>query len=492
MKKSGWLLLPAAFFLFLNFSVSPVKVLFLSRLIYFSFLILLFLLVRRVNLDRLLPPVVFGVSLILFIYGVFQKFVLFPLYLKHVSWENNFYSQALIVRIQSGRIFSLFALPTLYAAICAVLIIFAFHYFLHASQNKTKLAWALLGVLGLFNLVLTQSFGGIFFLALGILLYLLLAGILKLKYLAPVLMVLFFFVFIVIAMRFSEAKEFEPIKLRLSNWMQCVRIIRTAPFWGVGLGNYESEISHYTLSNEAKSIYAHNFFLQFNAETGTLMTFSLLLFLFLSRKKWRLEPQVFREKKVYVTAFLILLFYNAIDIGIYFFSAGIALSIILSQIYRTANPEKKKWSPIFHLVLLAGLSFFMIMETLSDHYAKEADFLASQKDNRSAIANYNKSLAVFPFNYKSLFGCAYADITIGDTAAADRLLDRGLAMFQDSPFGNFLKSETEYARGHFFRAFYYASTAYQKNKMNAQYEAWYRYLKTNLEQMLRQPGTGTN
>ena len=285
MKKSGWLIVPAAFFFLINFSVSSVKILFLSRSVYFLFLVSLFFFLRKFNLDKILIPIVGGVSFIVFIYGIFQKFVLFPLYLRNITPGDNVYSQALIARIESGRIFSIFRLPTLYAIVCAVFIIFIFHYFLKSGTLKHRAAWASLLVLGLFNLVLTQSFGGMIYFCVGVVVYLLLSGILKLRHLAPILMIFTLFFSVTIALRYSEARKMEPVRLRVSNWRQAVRAIESSPFLGVGLGNYESEVSYFTRSDEAKSIYAHNFVLQFIAETGIFIPFFLLLLLIFSWKK---------------------------------------------------------------------------------------------------------------------------------------------------------------------------------------------------------------
>ena len=172
MKKSGWIYFPAAFFFVINFAVSETKILFFSRLLHFLFFISLFFLLRRFDLNKILKAAVAGVSVIIFSYGVFQKFFLFPHYLKSLSPGDNFYSQALITRIKSGRIFSIFAFPTLYAIVCAVLILFIFHYLIKSRGVKNRAGWMILLLLGLFNLILTQSFGGILYLSAGIMLYL--------------------------------------------------------------------------------------------------------------------------------------------------------------------------------------------------------------------------------------------------------------------------------------------------------------------------------
>jgi len=485
MKKSGWLTLPAAFFLLINFLISNVKLLFLNRLIYFLFLTFLFLILRKSSLKNILPPIVAGVSIILFTYGIVQKFFLFPYYLKNISPEENFYTQAFIIRIKSSRIFSLFTLPTLYAIICTVLIIFILNYFITSENKRNKFAWALLLLTGLFNLILTQSFGGILYLSLGILIYLLIARILQIKYLAPVLMVLFLFLSITIALRFSEAKEFEPVKLRFSNWKQAARMLKTSPFWGVGLGNYESKISYHTLSSEAKSIYAHNFILQFIAETGIIIPLFLLLFLFISRKK--LKPDDLESKNVYISIFLVILFYNFIDIGFYFFSAGLAGVIALSQIYPKKQEKEVLWKNplmIFNINIFIIISLIMISQNISDGYRKSADFFEAQKNYQIADQYYEKSLKFNPWNYNSLVKDAQIIFNRDQIDRAEKKLDLALNLYPDLAPANFLKSRIELKRRRPFRAYYYAATAHNKNKLNSHYQNLYRLLRKGLEKII--------
>ena len=135
---------------------------FLVRLAYFLFLLALFFLCGRLRLEKVLAPISGGIALIVFTYGIVQKFVLFPLILEQVGTGPSFHAQAIRTRIASGRIFAIFPLPTLYAMVCGLLLIFIIHYFFHASGGR-RLFWGLLFLLGAVNLVLTQSFGGIFF-----------------------------------------------------------------------------------------------------------------------------------------------------------------------------------------------------------------------------------------------------------------------------------------------------------------------------------------
>jgi O-antigen ligase len=493
IKKSGWTVVPIAFFLYLNFSVSSAKVLFFNRLSYFLLLVSLFLLLRRFHIDKILRTLIGWIGSILFIYGILQKFVLFPLYLKQIAMENNFYSQAVILRIKSGRIFSLFALPTLYAIVCAVLVIFIFHYMITTDNKRKRIMWGVLLFAGLANLVLTQSFAGILYLSIGGIAYLLLSGILKPKFLIPVLTILMLFLSITIALRFSEFKKFEPFKLRLSNWTQAVRMIESAPIWGIGLGNYENKVAHYTLGSEAKSIYAHNFFLQFAAESGIIILILIHILLFMIRDK--IIPDDYKQKAVYITAASVLLIYNLIDIGFYFFSAGIISVVILSRIYpdplvdqRVQLSKEKGLMTIMGVCLL--LSLILGLQTISNNQRKAGDFLKSQNNISESIAEYRSSITWNPFNYRGLRG--FSDNTFPEgskeTLLAEQFLNRALALNPDSAYSHYLKSQSAMKQKHFIIAYYHAAAAYQKNKLVNQYKQWFHSLKKNLEDMFKPQG----
>jgi O-antigen ligase/polysaccharide polymerase Wzy-like membrane protein len=343
------------------------------------------------------------------------------------------------------------------------------------------------------NLVLTQSFGGIVYLTVGGLVYLLLSGILKPKYLIPVVTVLLLFLSITIALRFSEFKELEPFKLRLSNWTQATRMIESHPLWGIGLGNYENKVALYTLGSEAKSIYAHNFFLQFAAESGIIILLLIHILLFMARKK--LVPDNYKEKAVYITSVAVLFFYNLMDIGLYFFAAGIITVIILSQIYPVQYEEKKvNWQMGKGLVLISSvclvLSVVLILETISNNRRKDADFMKSQSNFNGAVAGYKSALTLNPFNYKALTGYSdYSNLQGSDVALnTEKYLNQSLTLNPDSAFSHYLKSQLLMKKNLFIMAYYHAAAAHQKNKLITQYKLWYQSLKKSLEEGLKTQG----
>ncbi|MCK5220376.1 MAG: hypothetical protein KAR14_02270, partial [Candidatus Aminicenantes bacterium] len=53
-------------------------------------------------------------------------------------------SKAMRERVESGRIFSIFSLPTLYTFICAVLLLAIFHYLINSKGKGAKIFWMIL------------------------------------------------------------------------------------------------------------------------------------------------------------------------------------------------------------------------------------------------------------------------------------------------------------------------------------------------------------
>ncbi|MCP4219740.1 MAG: hypothetical protein GY765_34220 [bacterium] len=492
MNKSGRLYIAVAFFFAVNFAVSSTKSLFAGRLIYFSFLVLLFFLLRHIDLGRILKTAIAGTASIIFIYGILQKFVLFPRYLEIILPGKSFYSHALIARIKSGRIFAIFTLPTLYAIVCTVFILFILHYLLTAPR-KQKFFWAGLLVLGLINLALTQSFGGILYLSVGMPLYLIAGGIIRLKYLGPVFMILTLFLSLIIALRFAETKKLAPIKLRFSNWTQAARVIESSPFLGVGLGNYESDISAFVHKGEAKSIYAHNFFLQFTAESGIIIPFFLLILLFFSRKKLksRIDPEN-KEKILYIAVFAVLVVYNIIDIGFYYFPAGITGAIVLSQLYRrtSAIPDTGGGAPNGRAVSLLTaalllLAIPMVLQHMSDNYGRDADFLINQRQLEDAEAKYKKSISFNPFNFRSMMGCANLYLSTGNYREAETYVDKALDIYPHSSFAHYQKSRVLLGKRQFAGALFHAARAHRENPEKDHYRTYYTNIKEQLEKQIR-------
>jgi tetratricopeptide (TPR) repeat protein len=484
----------------LNFSVSGVKYLFFLRLVYFLFLFFLAVFFSRFRLHKILAPLSGGIALIVFVYGIIQKFYLFPWILRQPGWDQSLYSQALRARVASGRIFAIFPLPTLYAMVCGVLLVFIIHYFSKA-RGWQKIFWLVLLLLGGCNLFLTQSFGGIILFTVGVLFYLFVSGVFKIKYLAPLLMVVALFFFMVVALRFSEARELKPIKLRFANWLQAGRVIAAAPLLGVGLGNYETAVPVYVYPGEPASIYAHNFFLQMAAEIGIpwLILLSLLAMHWIKKNHKKLLQ---RENALFTALCILILFFNFFDVGNYFFAAGVCFAVAFSQIFSIAG---RSWR--FDLWPTIILAAFLLVIEISVDRQNTADLWFVRRDYAKAEHYYLQALKINPWSYHSLLGQAAIAQKKADPAGAaqifrpqsgriqfvcpvgaEQIYGKILAIYPGQAYANFMVSQAAFRRGAYLTALSHAGQAAAANKKSLEYQRWYEFIKTNLAHRLTLSG----
>ncbi|MFH2107711.1 MAG: O-antigen ligase family protein [Chrysiogenia bacterium] len=472
MLKSGWKYFPAAFFLLVNFSASGVKPLFFLRLTYFLFLLALFFFCRRVNLQKILAPISAGIALIVFPYGIAQKFIIFPFILGQPDSLHSFFAQALRVRVTSGRIFSIFPLPTLYAMVCGLLLICIVHY-LYRARGWGRIFWSVLLLLGAVNLVLTQSFGGIIFFTLAVLFYLFVSGVFKIRYLAPLLMVLALIFFAVTALRFSEARELAPLKLRFANWLQASRVIAAAPLLGVGLGNYEAAVPAHIYPGEPASIYAHNFFLQLAAESGVPLFLVLIALSFFFLKK-NLVNLLHPENALFASAAILVLLFNIFDVGNYFFAAGISFVVVFSQLVRVEFPLRLR-----HFAVTALLAVALLVNEAGAAQQKTADLWLGRQDLVQAEAHYRRALAISPRAFRSWLGLAHIAWQQNDYSKAERILKKVLRIYPEQAYANYRLSQAAQRRGAYLTALVHARQAAAADKKNRQYQRWYEFIKAN-------------
>jgi len=427
-----------------------------------------------------MAPLSGGIALIIFIYGIIQKFYLFPWILGQAAWDPSLYSKGLQARFASGRIFAIFPLPTLYAMVCGLLLVFIIHY-LFKARGRQKIYWLVLLLLGGCNLFLTQSFGGIIFFTVGVLFYLFVSGVFKIKYLAPLLMVAALLFFLVVALRFSEARELKPAKLRFSNWLQAGRAIAAAPVMGVGLGNYETAVPVYVYPGEPASIYAHNFFLQMTAEIGIPWLFFIVIFAIpWIKKNYKIFFQ--RENALFTSLCILILFFNLFDVGNYFFVSGACFAIAFSQVFPFAVQTRRILWPTVILAIV------LLVNEISVDRQKTADLLFSRREYTKAEYYYLQALRINPFSYRALLGRAAIAQKKDDRAGAEQIYRKILAVYPGQAYANYMFSQAAYRRGALLTSMVYARQAAAANKKNTEYQRWHEFIKTNFAERLTLSG----
>lgn len=472
-SRGGWILFPAALLLGANFRAALSGGLFFQQAVYFLFFACLFLFLRRRPPLSLLPLLTALLAALLFGYGLIQKFLLFPLYLADLPPAGNFYADALRIRLQTGRVFSIFALPTLFGAVCAFLLLFIVHYAL-AARGRRLAGWLVLALAGLLCLLFSQSFGAILYLAAGLLAYFLLTGRLQMRRLAPLLAGLALVFFLVTALRYKEASRLEPLNLRLANWRQAVRLVAERPLAGWGLGNYQAAVPPVVAKNEPASIYAHNLPLQLLAETGAPL-FLLILLGAWAGLRARAPDLRSPENALWTSGLVVVGAYSLLDIGLYFFPAGLAAVFCLAALCRRPPAESREW-PVISAILLSGL--LLLVFFISANLRREADLALSLDQSDIAAARYRLALRLDPLQYRALAGWAAIAEKRADYARQTELLQRLLKIQPNYAYAHFSLSRLEERAGRPAAALYHAAAAAANNQKNKLYREWHERIQT--------------
>jgi len=391
------------------------------------------------------------------------------------------FALALRKQVASGRIFAIFPLPTLYAMVCGLLLICITHYFFRAKGWR-KGYWTVLFLLGGANLFFTQSFGGIIFFTVGVLFYLFVSGIFRIKYLAPMLMVLALIFSLVVATRFPEARQLKPAKLRFDNWLQAGRIIGHAPLLGVGLGNYETEVPAYVRPGEPASIYAHNFFLQLAAEIGVPWLL-LLLLLTLPWLKDNGRKLLRRENALFTALAILILLFNLFDVGIYFFAAGIGFAVAFSQLFASGGRGRG-----LYFWPAAVLAAVLLVNGIGVDRQQTADLWLVRGEFDRAESGYRQALRINPYSYRAWLGLAAIAQKKEDSAAVERIYGKILDIYPGQAYANFMFSKIAFRHNAYLTALAYSGRAAAANKKSLEYLRWHEFIKTHLADRIPLPG----
>ena len=167
--------------------------------------------------------------------------------------------------------------------------------------------------------------------------------------------------------------------------------------------------------------------------------------------------------------------YNLIDIGLYFFSAGIICVIALSQLYRSSRSY-----------VTVKLGFLMIAVVIygslaiSDSDVAEANIDLNQGRVADARKSFDRSLGFNPFNFSAYLGRAISDPAGLQTDSARNDIQRSLKLFPQYASGLFYHSLIDFRNGYLLSALYHAGAAFHKHRLSKQYRNWYEFVKKKL------------
>ncbi len=326
-------------------------------------------------------------------------FILFP---KHVKVLENIVTQDINFRtvlwnqIKYQRLKSLFSLPTEFSFF--ILSIFPlFLYFLY-KKKVNKFISAFLIIFVLITLVLSKSFGTIF--GFGAIIVTIFVFFPLEKKIKEIISVSLFFIILSIGtlisfFRGQDLLNLTPLKLRTYHWIVAIKEFLSSPFYGVGLGNFGPFSSFYSLSTDPHSKFSHNFVLQIMAELGVIGIIILIILTlsFIGIVKKTKEDYL---NIALIASILVIIFYNLIDIGIYFQSIGILFAFLIGFLLKNSNLSKRRIRKGERVAIVVSLLLILPI-FYSDFYSQNAKLLW-KFDKEKSFFMAKKSVKIFPSN----------------------------------------------------------------------------------------------
>lgn len=409
--------------------------------------------IERLNL---LKFTVFA-SLPAIFYGFYQKFFLFSGYLRKTEELKGlpFLMKArLVERLKEGRVFSLFSLPTSFCFFLSVISLISLGLALRERKKKEKIFYFSISILSSILMIFTKSFGGILGLSGGFFIFLFLMGRRDFRILMIALIISIAVISTIFYLRVDTLSTKNPLTLRISNWKIAIKVISEHFLFGVGLNNYTSFSLPFARERAEATKYAHNFFLQFFAETGVLCFVLLLLVLF--QWLYKVLKEIGEdplEASVWGGLFSLLL-YNLIDIGVYFESFGFLTAILLSSVNRNfenfiiQNRKKFFFTLIFFILLLFPLWTYVTEEFI--------DVANMSIGNDILYAEKNLKLAkkINPFNPKVYSYLSFIESEKGDLQLSLEYIEKSNSLYPYSHSLHFERAKILLKMGRYLEAYF--------------------------------------
>ncbi len=366
------------------------------------------------------------------LYGLYHYFWAFPELLDKFKADTlltskTLFSEEIMERLEGGRIFSTFLLPSHFAAFLGLSIPVSVAFIL-TSKGWLRYLFVLAAALQVFALYLTKSFSGWFslILACGCVAYLYLAYIKRVKsrYLAFAMGGLFLALFLVFAGLSLQRPDnllasikSNPMVLRALNWGTTVAMIYDSPWLGKGLDTFGIIYPSYQRGGVNIVHHAHNTYLQLGVEMGIIGTIAFLWFA--CWWLWR-TIRIFietRDKKMRVlvgslmaagTAFFI---HQALDFEFYLPSATLAGFTVVAlaigaqkkdKVYKITTVRKRRKS-LFTAVGFIGVTMISLLLLIpfygQMHFQRAKGFLESGPYFVEAAATeFQKAIRLDPCN----------------------------------------------------------------------------------------------
>ncbi|MEE9226480.1 MAG: O-antigen ligase family protein [Acidobacteriota bacterium] len=321
----------------------------------------------------------------------------------------------LAARLQSGRVFGPFILPSLFGSFLILAIPVSASFLFRPIAVPEKVLWSATLGIELWALYATGSHGAILALlaALLVVAFFRLRGRYRWTMVATAVILMMILAAVVQSRQgviLDPANPTGPIGQRLGVWESAVSMIADRPLFGVGGGCFGIAFPPHRPPGIHDTRYAHNSYLQVVAEYGIWTVVPLFLFsagyLRRIRRGFEGNPTDWRRDLLWVgvTAFLV---HNLVDFGMLIAATGIPFLILLGVIYGTPRLEPARKDPrpsavpagVRGMPLMAALITMLLAALLmvSDHHLGRGLELIGKGNRQEAIVRMEKAVAIYPF-----------------------------------------------------------------------------------------------
>lgn len=375
-----------------------------------SYLCLLFLTRNIFSFEknkRLLFLIILITTLFITIYGIYQRFWGLEETRKWLienlnNIEIKKISPTFMDRIQSNRIFSTFIYPNIYASFLISMMPFLFFLFLNENKNLLGIFSIFIFSLCFFNLILTESMGGIlvFLFVFHIIFLQVILNEIKFKKILPFFLLIEVFI-IFLGYHFKILPHIHSLIDRILYWKASIKIIPLNPFFGIGPENFQYYFLKFKLPEGLEAKHAHNLFLEIFVENGIIgvfLFFSFLIYIMNISFKER------KDKYLSLGIFYLLLslfLHNLIDFDFYDPSVAVLFFVFggLVNIKRYISVRLTKILLCLIIILYIGYGIKLIRFENSERYRKYSEREKNVNLKIYLIENaeswYNKNFEVY-------------------------------------------------------------------------------------------------
>lgn len=337
-------------------------------------------LIRPETLVRQIETAFISLTVVLCLYGLYQYVYALPrLVVQPGLWVDvsNEHLLPVLTRMSGGRIFSRYALPSTFSCVLLAAIVLV-----HRRIREPGPIWIYASTLALLtvNLVLARSYAAVLlFCVYGWVDAWIRHPAVRMKLLIPALGLIGLVILYLrpaSILNFSDPEN--PVRLRLANWSVAYSEFLTAPFSGVGPGNFALLFPAHT-RGLTETRYAHGFQMTVLAETGLLglMAWLGLAVCFLA---W-----LIRASPKFAPSLLIIFAYALVDIVFELPSLGFLFFLLLGLSAAPSPVRLNYFRPALAVLSIAGALFSLVLFAAGGYSEKGMELIRGLRISKAAL-----------------------------------------------------------------------------------------------------------